>query len=52
MEEWGSLLGGRELSGPHRRDGVKGGGPEPGRGALTEDPGARELALKRFHPLL
>ena len=52
MEEWGSLLGGQELLGPHRGDGVKGGGPEPGQGPLTEDPGARELALKHSHPPL
>lgn len=38
--------------GPHRGDGVKGGRPELGWGPLTEDPGARELALKRSHPPL
>ena len=38
--------------GPHRGDGVKGGRPEPGWGPLTEDPRARELALKRSHPPL
>lgn len=39
MEEWGCLLGGRELSAPITGDGMKGGRPEPGLGGLTENPG-------------
>lgn len=41
---------GRSSWAPTAGDGVKGGGPEPGQGPLTEDPGARELALKTLSP--